>query len=48
MGEIEYLKTCDEHALPPDFEKMEYMEFLKERRQLMAQIVQKAYRKLCE
>ena len=48
MGEIEYLKTCDEHALPPDFEKMEYMEFLKERRHLMAQIVQKAYRKLCE
>lgn len=48
MGEIEYFKTCDEHALPPDFEKMEYMEFLKERRQLMAQIVQKAYRKLCE
>lgn len=48
MGETEYRKTCENHALPPDFEKMEYMEFLKERRLRMAQIVQKAYKKLCE
>lgn len=48
MGETEYNKTCEDHALPPDFEKMEYIEFLKERRLRMAQIVQKAYKKLCE
>lgn len=48
MGETEYRKTCEDHALPPDFEKMEYIEFLKERRLRMAQIVQKAYKKLCE
>jgi len=48
MGEAEYHKTCEDHALPPDFEKMEYIEFLKERRLRMAQIVQKAYKKLCE
>ena len=35
-------------TLPPDFEKMEYIEFLNERRLRMAQIVQKAYKKLCE
>ena len=48
MGETEYHKTREDHALPPDFEKMEYIEFLKERRLRMAQIVQKAYKKLCE
>lgn len=48
MEETEYHKTCEDHALPPDFEKMEYIEFLKERRLRMAQIVQKAYKKLCE
>ena len=48
MVETEYHKTCEDHALPPDFEKMEYIEFLKERRLRMAQIVQKAYKKLCE
>lgn len=48
MGEAEYHKTCEDRALPPDFEKMEYIEFLKERRLRMAQIVQKAYKKLCE
>lgn len=48
MGETEYHKNCEDHALPPDFEKMEYIEFLKERRLRMAQIVQKAYKKLCE
>lgn len=48
MGETEYHKTYEDHALPPDFEKMEYIEFLKERRLRMAQIVQKAYKKLCE
>lgn len=48
LGEEQYFKTCLEHALPENFEEMEYMEFLEERRNLMAQIVRKAYRKLSE
>ena len=49
MGETELSQNLRRiMPLPPDFEKMEYIEFLKERRLRMAQIVQKAYKKLCE
>lgn len=48
LGEEQYLKTCAEHALPKDFENMRYTEFLEARRDLMANIVRKAYNKLCE
>lgn len=48
LGEEGYRKTCDEHALPDNFESMEYMEFLSQRRILMAQMVRKAYRRLCD
>lgn len=48
LGEAAYRKTCEDHALPEGFENMEYMEFLEERRKLMADIVRRAYRKLCE
>lgn len=37
---------CENHALPVDFANMEYMDFLSQRRKLMAQIVKKAYDKL--
>lgn len=37
---------CDNHALPDGFENMQYMEFLRQRRILMAQIIKKAYEKL--
>lgn len=46
LGAEEYDKTCSEHALPKDWQNMDYFEFLKERRKLMAQIIKKAYNKL--
>ena len=48
LGEEGYRKTCKEHALPDNFENMDYMEFLSQRRILMAQTVRKAYERLCE
>ena len=48
LGEDGYRKACEEHALPKNFEGMEYMEFLSQRRILMAKTVRKAYQRLCE
>lgn len=48
LGEEGYKKTCAENALPVDFEKMSYPDFLDQRRKLMAGIVKQAYLKLCE
>lgn len=48
LGEDGYRKTCAENALPVDFEKMPYPEFLEKRRKLMAGIIKQAYLKLCE
>lgn len=48
LGEEGYRKSCTENALPENFENMAYPEFLEQRRKLMAQIVKKAYLKLCE
>lgn len=45
---MDYQKTCEEHALPENFESMDYLAFLGERRLKMAQVVKKAYQKLCE
>lgn len=39
--------ACKMHALPPNFENMEYSEFLQKRRILMAGIVREAYNRLC-
>lgn len=47
LGEEDYCKACENHALPEGFENMEYLEFLSQRRVLMAKVVWKAYRKLC-
>lgn len=47
LGEEDYRKACENHALPEGFENMEYLEFLSQRRVLMAKVVWKAYRKLC-
>ena len=38
-----YKTHCENHCLPNDFEKMDYMEFLDERRRLMAQLIKKAF-----
>lgn len=48
LGEEGYIKSCEENALPEDFETLSYPVFLEKRRKLMAQIVKKAYSKLCE
>ena len=45
LGE-EYKTHCDNHALPENFETMDYMEFLSKRRTLMAQIIKKAFARL--
>ena len=46
LGEEEYKRTCAQNALPENFEKLTYPEFLSQRRLLMAQIVKKAYNEL--
>lgn len=48
LGEEGYQKTCAENALPVDFEKMSYPDFLEQRRKLMGAVVKKAYLKLCQ
>jgi len=47
LGDDEYCKTCSQHALPDDFEILNYFDFIQKRRFLMAQIVKKAYHRLC-
>lgn len=46
LGEEGYRLACEQNALPENFEKLSYPEFLAQRRLLMAQIVKKAYAKL--
>lgn len=48
IGEDAYLKTCLDNALPINFEKMKYLDFISERRKLMAGIIKKAYQELCK
>lgn len=48
LGEDGYKKACADHALPENFETMEYQEFLSARRLLMAKIVKNAYLELCK
>lgn len=47
LGDDEFEKSCAMHALPSHFETMDYFVFLEERRKLMAEIIAKAYDKLC-
>lgn len=46
LGEEAYLKTCADNALLVNFEKMEYLDFIAERRKLMAEIIKKGYLEL--
>lgn len=39
-------RICAEHALPPSWETMDYVTFLRERRRRMADVVRAAYRQL--
>ena len=47
MGEQEYLRNCQEHALPVGFETMDYEEFLEQRRTLMASVIKRGFERLC-
>lgn len=47
LGEDGYRRTCRENALPENFEKMDYPQFLAERRKLMADIIHQGYERLC-
>ena len=42
----EFALHCENHALPENFESMDYMEFLNKRRSLMALLIKKAYTRL--
>ena len=42
----EFALHCENHALPENFESMDYMEFLNKRRILMALLIKKAYSRL--
>lgn len=48
LGEERYELSCRQNALPIGFEDMEYQEFLRQRRALMADTVRAAFKKLCE
>ncbi len=48
LGDEGYKTACAQNALPDNFEKMDYMEFLSKRRMLMAEIIKKAYLELCK
>ena len=42
----EFKTHCENHALPEGFESMDYLEFLSQRRVLMAKIIRKAFERL--
>lgn len=46
LGEDEYRRNCEEHALPIGFEDLDYEEFLGRRRRLMGELVKRAYERL--
>ena len=48
LGEEDYQRTCQENALPKDFESMNYPDFLNRRRKLMAEIIRQGYERLCK
>ena len=48
LGEEQYKTSCKQHALPIGFEKMQYAEFLSQRRMLMAETIREAYNRLCQ
>lgn len=48
LGENGYKEACAQNALPENFENLNYMDFLVERRKLMAKLIRKAYNKLSD
>lgn len=48
FGKEEFAIYCNQHALPQNFENIQYFDFLQERRKLMSQVIKKAYQRLCK
>lgn len=48
LGEDGYKLACEQNALPENFENLEYMDFLAQRRVLMSKTIKKAYDELCK
>ncbi len=48
IGEENYKISCQQNALPTDFEEMKYMDFLDKRRKLMAKRIKQAHKLLCK
>lgn len=46
IGEEAYRTSCRENALPYDFENMDYLDFLNERRYLMSDMIKEAFERL--
>lgn len=46
LEEVDRKETYHYHALPENWEMLEYAEFLKQRRQMMAQVIKEAFEKL--
>jgi hypothetical protein len=46
IDDAQWARMCAEHALPPQWERMEYEEFLLQRRQRMADLIRVAFRQL--
>ncbi len=46
FGENEMREMLEEHAIPENFYQLEYDQFLRERRKLMAQVIKKAFSKI--
>ncbi len=46
LGADKVAETCSDNAIPVNFEKLEYHDFLQERRKLMSRIIKKAYETL--
>ena len=48
LSEEDFKLACMQNALPENIEKLEYLDFLTKRRELMARLIHKAYLKLSE
>lgn len=46
LGKEAFEETCDNNALPYNFDSLDYFEFLKQRRERMAKIIKLAYERL--
>jgi hypothetical protein len=47
FSETEWATMCELHALPPNWQEMDYTEFLIQRRQRMADIIRRGFNTLC-